>query len=138
MTRFSRSEYEQLLYSLPERYAEITHTTLRLYSNSARTAFVRGSVYFSHNLELRVFEYLDLTDGEILEYSYAIYAQGEKIRWYDPQPHPENPLLASTFPHHFHTKPDIKHNRQPAPGISFTSPNLPQLINDCLALTVGG
>jgi hypothetical protein len=137
MTRFSRSDYEQLLYSLPERYAEITHTTLRLYPNSAKTAFVRGSVYFSHGLELRIFEYLDLSDGEIFEYSYAIYAQGEKIRWYDPQPHPENLALVSTFPHHFHTAPDIKHNRQPAPGINFSAPNLLQLIADCLTLPGG-
>jgi hypothetical protein len=138
MTPFSRSSYEQLLYSLPERYPDITHTTLRLYTSSAKTAFVRGSVYFSQGLELRVFEYLDLSDGEILDYSYAVYAQGKKIRWYDPQPHPENPSLAGTFPHHFHTEPDIKQNRQPAPGITFTPPNLPQLIADCLALLEGG
>ncbi len=138
MSRFSRADYEQLLYSLPEQYAEITHSTLRLYTNSAKTAFVRGSVYFGQTLELRIFEYLDLSDGEILDYSYAVYAQGEKIRWYDPQPHPENPVLASTFPHHFHTEPDIKHNRQPAPGISFTPPNVPQLIADCLALKESG
>lgn len=134
MTDFSRSEYEQLLYALPEQYPEIRQSTLRFYTNSAQTAFVRGSVYFNHGLELRVFEYLDLSDGEILDYSYAVYKEGEKIRWYDPQPHPENPALASTFPHHFHAEPDIKHNRRPAPGISFTPPNLPQLIVDCLAL----
>jgi hypothetical protein len=61
--------------------------------------------------------------------------RGEKaIRWYDPQPHPDNPALASTFPHHFHELPDIKHNRQPAPGISFAAPNIPALIADCIAL----
>lgn len=54
--------------------------------------------------------------------------------WYDPEPHPENPDLAKTFPHHLHEPPDIKHNRQPAPGISFDSPNLPTLIEDCIAL----
>jgi hypothetical protein len=83
---------------------------------------------------LRIFEYLDLSDGEILDYSYAIYDKGEKIRWYDAQPHPENPSLASTFPHHYHEQPDIKHNRLPAPGITFTAPNLPRLIADCLTL----
>ena len=30
--------------------------------------------------------------------------------------------------------PNIKHNRKPAPGISFTVPNLPTLIADCLEL----
>jgi len=42
--------------------------------------------------------------------------------------------LASTFPHHRHEPPDIKHNRKPAPGISYQSPNLPTLITDCIAL----
>jgi hypothetical protein len=42
--------------------------------------------------------------------------------------------LASTFPHHLHELPDIKHNRKPAPGISFDAPNLPTLIADCVAL----
>ena len=135
MNRFSRVAYEQLLYSLVEQYPEITQTTLRLYTNSAQTAFVRGSVYFVNGLELRVFEYLDLSDSEILDYSYAVYAGSEKIRWYDPQPHPENPDLVSTFPHHFHTAPNIKQNRQPARGISFTPPNLPQLIADCMTIT---
>jgi len=46
----------------------------------------------------------------------------------------EIPELASTFPHHRHDPPDIKHNRKPAPGISFQTPNLPTLIADCIAL----
>lgn len=65
---FSRAEYENLLYALTNRYAEVTASTLRLYSNSATTAFVRGVVQFRNGLELRVFEYLDLTDGELLDY----------------------------------------------------------------------
>ncbi len=44
------------------------------------------------------------------------------------------PTLAETFPHHYHESPDIKHNRRPAPGFSFTSPNLPALIADCIQL----
>lgn len=79
----------------------------------------------------------DLTDGEIFDYSYAVFRGDEKIRWYDPQPHPENPALASTFPHHRHEPPDIKHNRKPAPGISFHAPNLPTLIKDCEELGKG-
>jgi len=39
-----------------------------------------------------------------------------------------------TFPHHFHDSPDIKHNRKPAPSISFAEPNLPTVIADCIAL----
>jgi hypothetical protein len=131
---FNRQTYEALLYGLPERYAGVTSSTLRLYNNSATSGIVRGSVYFANGLELRVFEYLDLTDGEIFDYSYTVYHGSDKIRWYDPQPHPEEPTLTATFPHHYHAEPDIKHHRLPAPGISFQSPNLDQLIADCLAL----
>lgn len=134
MPAFSRADYENLLYSLVERNPEISASTLRLYSNSTTTALVRGSAHFHSGLELRVLEYLDLTDGEILDYSYTIFRGEERICWYDPQPHPELALLASTFPHHRHEVPDIKHNRRPAPGITFQAPNLPTLIADCLAL----
>lgn len=48
--------------------------------------------------------------------------------------HPENSALKVNFPHHYHQEPDIKHNRLPAPGISFDGPNLATLIADCAAL----
>ena len=41
---------------------------------------------------------------------------------------------SATYPHHYHEPPHIKHNRKPAPGISFQAPNLPTLIADCIAL----
>ena len=64
------------------------------------------------------------------DYSYEVYRAGEKIIWYDPFEHPHAPELASTYPHHKHVLPDIKHNRVPAPGISFEQPNLPGLIEE--------
>jgi len=33
-------------------------------------------------------------------------------------------------PRHRHVLPDIKHNRVPAPRLSFTEPNLPFLIEE--------
>ncbi len=134
MSIFSRAEYERLLYSLTESHPHILRSTLQLYTNSAKTGLVRGTVYFRHNLELRVFEYIDMIDGEIFDYSYAVYQDGVKIRWYDPQPHPENAALAANFPHHYHEEPDIKHNRKTAVGITFVVPNLSVLIADCLAM----
>lgn len=129
----NRVEYEALIYSLPGKYVgQIAISTLRLYSTSALTARVEGVVKFTNGLELRIREFLDFRLGTILDYSYAVYRGEEKIRWYDPQPHPEVPTLAETFPHHYHEHPDIKHNRCPAPGISFTAPNLHVLITDCL------
>ena len=86
-----------------------------------------------HGLEIRVVEVLDFKNGRIQRYSYTVYRGDEKVRWYDSEPHRE-PELASTFPHHRHEPPDIKHNRKPAPGISFSEPNLPTLIADCMAI----
>lgn len=134
MTFPSQAEYERLLYGLADTYPQITHATLRLYSTSALTAVVEGSLYFHNGLELRVFELLDFKYQRFRRYSYTLYSHDEKICWYDPQPNPENPTLAETFPHHRHEPPDIKHHRVPAPGLSFTSPNLPQIIVDCLEL----
>ncbi len=39
-------------------------------------------------------------------------------------------LHPSTHPHHKHIPPDIKHNRIPAPNLSFDAPNLPFLIQE--------
>lgn len=124
-----RETYEAFLYSLTDAYPKVVSSTLHLYPNSSTTCFIRGSVWFQSGLELRVFEYLDFSDGELLNYSYTVFQGEARIRWYDPQPHPEIPALSSTFPHHYHEPPDIKQNRQPALGISFTEPNLPTLID---------
>ncbi len=47
---------------------------------------------------------------------------------------PEGLEDGQRWKHHRHEPPDIKHNRRPAPGISFTEPNLATLIADCSAL----
>lgn len=130
----SREEYEHFIYSLPTEYPEIASSTLHVYTNSRTTCFVRGSIWFRNGLELRTFEYIDLSDSELLNYHYSIFRGQERIRWYDPQPHPENSELSITYPHHYHEHPDIKHNRRPAPGIRFDAPNLPTLIADCNAM----
>ena len=83
-------------------------------------------------MRLGVREYLrfDLGLPRILQYSYQLWRHGEKLYWYDSQPHPEDPALAATHPHHKHVAPDIKHNRLPAPNLSFTEANLPILIEE--------
>ncbi|MFN8490961.1 MAG: DUF6516 family protein [Caldilineaceae bacterium] len=130
----TRAEYESLLYRLTEDYAEVVSSTLHLYSTSALTALVQGELVFRNGITLRIVEALDFKQRKIVNYSYTVRRGNTRIRWYDPQPHPENPALQSTFPHHFHMEPDIKHNRQPAFGIAFEHPNLPQLIADCVQL----
>jgi hypothetical protein len=130
----TRPQYEALIYSLPDRYSEISASTLHLYSTSATAAIVQGDIEFTNNLRLRIIEVIDFRVSLIREYSYTVFHGSQRLRWYDPQPHPENPALQPTFPHHYHAEPDIKHNRLPAHGISFHQPNLEVLVKDCIEL----
>jgi hypothetical protein len=134
MTFPSRPEYESLVYGLLDDNPEVVGSTLRLYSTSALTAIVEGRVTLHNGVVLHIVEALDFKVGRIRRYSYTVFRGDKRIRWYDSQSHPEVPALAETFPHHLHEPPDIKHNRKPAPGISFTAPNFPTLIADCAAL----
>ncbi len=129
-----RSEYETLIYGLPGQFPEIETSTLHIYSTSASTGTLEGAVILKNGIRIQAVEILDFGSGIIRKYSYIIYQGEKKIRWYDPQPHPENAELAATFPHHFHEEPGIKQNRKPAPGISFDSPNLPALVEACMRL----
>ncbi len=122
--------YGELVYTLPERYPSIQYSTLVLAPIGLTLAKLEGQVTFVGDIVLDVWELLDFDAGRILNYSYEFYRAGEKILWYDPFEHPHTPELASTFPHHKHIPPDIKHNRVPAPGISFEQPNLPFLIEE--------
>jgi len=131
----TRAEYEALVYALPQRYPnEIKFSSLRFYSTSRLTAKVEGEIQFANGLVLRVKEVIDFRVARIIDYGYVILRGNDKLRWYDPQPHLEDDSLKPTFPHHYHQEPDIKRHRLPAHGISFTAPNLPTLIADCLAL----
>jgi hypothetical protein len=105
-----------------------------LYTDSVTTGVVEGRIEFDKDLTLSVFERLDFARGRILFYSYEIYRGGELVQWYDPQPHPDVPELARTHPHHKHGPPDIKHHRVPAPGISFSEPNLPTILAEVSSL----
>lgn len=122
--------YGQLVYSLPETYPTVQRSTLVLATIGPTLAKLEGQVTFKGDVILDVWELVDFDTRRILHYSYEVYRAGEKILWYDPFEHPHTPELASTYPHHKHVLPDIKHNRVPAPGISFEQPNLPGLIEE--------
>jgi len=122
--------YAKLVYSLEKDHPSIERLSLAFYTISSFEGRLKGEIVFRGDIVLRVSETIDFEAGVIQQYSYAVYRGDEKLYWYDPQPHPDDPSLASTFPHHKHIPPNIKHNRVPAPGISFDEPNLPFLIEE--------
>lgn len=93
-------------------------------------AELSGSLEFSNYIVLDAWEDLNFARKVIQAYSYAVERAGQRLYWYDPQPHPNDSRLASTFPHHKHVPPEIKRHRIPAPGLSFEQPNLPFLIEE--------
>jgi hypothetical protein len=93
-------------------------------------AEITGQVEFDRAIILGVWEDLNFARGVIQAYSYWVQREGDELYWYDPQPHPDDPSLANTFPHHKHIPPNIKRHRIPAPGLSFSQPNVPSLIRE--------
>ena len=91
---------------------------------------VTGEIYFDSNVRLVVRERLVYNRLPVVIdwYGYEVWRGDKKLYWYDSQPHPSDPDLQSTNPHHKHIPPNIKNHRIPAPEMSFTQPNLPTLI----------
>ena len=123
--------YEHFLYTLLGAYESIRLSTLTFIRHGKIVAVVRGELFFAQDTKLVIREHLlALPLIEITDYGYEVWQASEKLYWYDPQPHPHIPALQATHPHHKHVPPDIKHNRILAPGLSFTRPNLPFLIEE--------
>jgi len=128
----SLKEYEDFIYSLPQRYHEIQYSTLVFKTTSPSSAQVIGWLHFRNNVKLRLLETLDFRKKIIQDYSYEVWINNQKQYWYDCWPHPTIPELAETHPHHKHIQPDIKHHRIPAKQLSFNRPNLPYLIQEII------
>lgn len=126
----SVQNYSRYVYSLQERHPHIQQLRLSLYTTGTTDGILKGEIRFLGDIILYVMEIIDFADGVLETYSYTIKRGQEVLYWYDPQPHPEDPSLASTFPHHKHIPPNIKHNRIPAPGLSFEHPNLDLLVEE--------
>jgi hypothetical protein len=128
------ADYELFLYTLPERYSAIRRSTLVLVRRGSTLARVEGELFFDNHVRLVARERLlaNRLPARIDAYGYEVWGGSEKQYWYDSQPHPDVPLLQSTHPHHKHVPPDIKHNRIPAPNMSFTQPNLPALVEEVI------
>lgn len=112
-------EYSRFVAELLNRQT-VTRSTVAVWSESPYTGVTEGEVFFEQGFRLRMREELDFDAGLITAYGYEVYRGEERLYWYDDFPHPNNPALASTHPHHKHIPPDIKHNRIPAPGLSFS------------------
>ncbi len=125
----SLSDYSNFVAALLSR-KNVKSSTVIVWSDSPYTGIAEGEVIFVNGLRLRMREEVDFDAGIIMSYGYEVYRGDERLYWYDDFPHPNDPALASTMPHHKHIPPDIKHNRVPAPGISFEHANLPALINE--------
>jgi hypothetical protein len=125
----SLTDYSRFVAELLHR-STVDRSTVAVWSDSPYTGIAEGEVLFSNGIRLRLREELDFDAGLITSYGYEVYRGAERLYWYDDFPHPQDPRLAATFPHHKHVPPDIKHNRVPAPGMSFTWANLPRLIRE--------
>lgn len=125
----SLTDYSRFVTELFHR-PTVVSSTVTVWSDSPYTGIAEGEVFFSNGIRLRLREELDFDAGLITSYGYEVYRGAERLYWYDDFPHPNDPNLVSTFPHHKHIPPDIKHNRIPAPEIRFNRPNLPVLIRE--------
>jgi hypothetical protein len=125
----SLAAYSRLLADVLDRPG-IERSTVRVWSDSPYTGIAEGEVLFRGGLRLRMREELDFDAGLITSYGYEVYRGDERLYWYDDFPHPNDPTLASTHPHHKHVPPEIKRHRIPAPGMSFSRPNLPRILEE--------
>ena len=145
----SPQAYEVYLYGIGERYPSIQRSTLVYIPFGALFGRAEGMLFFEGWTVLCVQEHLNFELGVIEGYGYEVsrartpqdisdaaeycrasYPHKEKLYWYDSFPHPNDPTLASTDPHHKHIPPDIKRHRVPARDLSFVRPNLPFLIEE--------
>ena len=127
----SLAEYERFIYTLQQRHPAIRRSTLVVIRRGRAIARLTGELEIGHyRIVVREKLFFLTRPGRITGYGYEIWRGDQKLAWYDSQPHPEDPGLAATDPHHKHIPPDIKHHRIPAPHLSFTEPNLPILIEE--------
>jgi hypothetical protein len=126
-------EYSRFVANLLDR-ADVQRSTVAVWSDSPFTGTAEGEVHFASGLRLRMREEIDFDARLITAYGYEVYRGDERLFWYDDFPHPNDPELAATFPHHKHVPPDIKRHRIPAPGMSFARPNLPAVVQEIYEL----
>ena len=125
-------DYELFLYTITEQFPAVKRSSLVFIRRGSTLARVTGELYFENGYRLVIRERIlyHQLPAMIDWYGYEVWQDNDKLYWYDSQPHPDDPTLASTHPHHKHVPPNIKRNRIPAPNINFERPNLPVLIEE--------
>lgn len=125
-------DYELFLYTLPDHFPIVQRSTVTLVRRGSTLARVAGELFFAQDIRLVIRERLLYrhTSTVIDSYGYEVWHGSEKLYWYDSQPHPDDPTLQATDPHHKHISPNIKQNRVPASEMSFARPNIPVLIQE--------
>lgn len=123
-------EYVVFLSTLLEKFPNLESVEFNAYLTSATEGYSEGTLLFHKDIALTFTEQIDFVAKKLFKYGYTVYQAGEKLYYYDSQPHPDDPSLASTHPHHKHVPPDLKHHRVPAPGMSFERSNLEFLIRE--------
>lgn len=98
----SLREYEVFVYTLPQSFSQILRSTLVVAQRGRLYAEVTGEIVFPDAHRLVVYERLTWDTGALIieGYSYEVWRGTDKLYWYDSQPHPDDPALASTDPHH--------------------------------------
>ena len=125
-------DYERFIYEIKERFPSVRRSTLTFVRRGSSLARVAGELHFDKDVRLVVRERIvyDRQPAVIDSYGYEVWKGSDKLYWYDSQPHPDEQNLKSTYPHHKHVHPDMKHHRILAPLMTFSSPNLPELIRE--------
>jgi hypothetical protein len=124
------SKYATYICTLESKFASIRKSQVNCFTTKQNTGIANGVVYFSKGIRLHFVEHINFKLAKITWYSYEVWSGSEKLYFYDPQEHPDDPTLASTHPHHKHIQPNIKHHRIPAPGMRFDLANLDFLIRE--------
>jgi len=123
-------QYAVFLSTLRAKFSSIQNGKFKAYLTSASEGHAEGTIKFPNEVILTFVEEIDFVANKLFKYGYTVHQAGKKLYYYDSQPHPDHPALASTHPHHKHIHPDIKHHRIPAPGFSFDHSNLEFLIRE--------
>ena len=125
----SLEAYSRYVAELTDRF-EVERSTIIVWSISKYMGIAEGEIFIRGGYRLRIREEIDFAEGVIVSYGYEAYRGDERMYWYDDFPHPSDPTLAETHPHHKHIPPNIKRHRVPAPNMKFERPNLAELLRE--------